>query len=155
VRAALLLVVFVACRSGPPPRRDSCIVSAQQASDIYGSAGRYFTPSARDIRELQATLSDFLSGQERTERIVERLARYSGVFVGIREGGHRLVRASYSCVQDEPCSERIESIDLDGGDCFFQVDFNLVTRRYTYLSINGHASAEAHRGAIWDERSKP
>jgi hypothetical protein len=145
VRAALLLIVFVACRSGPPPRTNGCIVSAQEASDIYGTAGR-FTPSDRDIRALQATLGDFLAGEEGTERIIQRLARYSGVFVGIMVNGHRLVLASYSCGhQHTPCSERIGTIDLDGGDCYFNVEFDLETREYKNLTINGIASSENRR----------
>jgi hypothetical protein len=145
VRAALLLIVFAACRSGPRPRADGCIVSAQQASDRYGAGGHYFTPSDRDIRALQATLSDFLSGEDGTERIVQRLARYRGVFVGAMVDGHRVVRASYDCAGNTPCSERLDTISFDGGDCLFEVEFDLETRRYQNLIISGIASAKDHR----------
>ncbi len=94
---------------------------------------------------MQATLADFLSGQEGTERIVQWLARYSGVFVGTIVNGHRQVWASYSCAQHTPCSERVGAIEFDGGDCYFQVDFDLETRRYKNLVINGIASAEDRR----------
>jgi hypothetical protein len=142
-----MLVALLACRSAPLPRGDGCIVSAQQASDFYRRHSRseetYFTPSRADVDALQATLEEFLTARRGTTHIVQNLAHYSGVFVGVIVDGRRRVRGSYSCEGGGgSCGKGSLGEWRDGGDCFFHVDFDPESRSYSHFYMNGVGLSE-------------
>jgi hypothetical protein len=103
----------------------------------------YWTPSEQDVIAIEDGLIPYL--EQNAERfyvrdipVWERLDDYNRQYIGILVDGRRIVYANYFCdsVVDW---EKEFVIVMDGGDCFFQFQYDLDTAEYFDLQVNGSA----------------
>lgn len=104
----------------------------------------YWTPAEEDVLALQSGLSSFL--EQNPDRfnsldkpVWERLDDYNAQYTGIILNGKRVIYANYLCD-----SAQLEWKDnfvfvADGGDCFFQFQYDVDNVEYFDLQVNGNA----------------
>jgi hypothetical protein len=135
------------------------IVPVARAAAFYsprGSVTAYFQPSQVEVAAFEADLPGFLRSKptrgslgpasstvsslvdsmadDYARDIAQSLELYQGQFVGVVQGGVRLVFGNFFA-DDSPISSPV-GVD-DGGECYFQVFYNPATRTFSDLSING------------------
>jgi hypothetical protein len=103
----------------------------------------YWTPSEQDVIAIENGLVAYL--EQNAERfyvrdipVWERLDDYNRQYVGVIIDNRRIVYANYFCdsVVDW---EKEFVIVMDGGDCFFQFQFDVDTAEFFELQVNGEA----------------
>lgn len=122
------------------------IVDAESAAEFAGwlHGDEILTgwePTADDIAALEAALPGFLkTAPQAKPDLWERLPTYKRQYAGFIDAtGHTFILvnafcdASFADWQSEPV------LVLDGGDCFFQVDYDPATGLFSRLMINGEA----------------
>jgi hypothetical protein len=99
-----------------------------------------WTPTEVDVRTLESGLVAHLKSVPPVEspRLYRKAARYKRQYVGICEGGTPILYAFYMCHAPPGWKDRAVSVH-DGGDCYFSVHFDITTRRYLYVIVNGQA----------------
>lgn len=108
-----------------------------------GESGGFWTPSENDILFLEENIVAYLS-QNATlfnyqEPVWERLGEYQRQFIGIHRDGSNIIYGNYFC-NNMGKNWRQEFVSvLDGGNCYFQVEYNLERRMFTRLSVNGES----------------
>jgi hypothetical protein len=103
----------------------------------------YWTPSEADVSEAERRLLAFLQsgvlkGSER-DKILKNLRTYKRQYVGLVIKGEKEVFINLFCVVDGPYWIRREVIVMDGGACFFRVQFSMKTKTFHSLQVNGYA----------------
>lgn len=135
----------------PPPAElspNGVIFTAEQSEEslpwLVPEAEGVWTPTAADVAALEADLIPYLHTAEnpwlRPEPpIWERVPDYKRQYLGILEDGEQVIYANFFC--DAYSGEWREELVLvsDGGDCFFQVKYNVATGEFYDLSVNGEA----------------
>ena len=111
-----------------------------QQSEVLGAGG--WTPKRSDAERASDGVPAFL--QTAAPKIASKFPAYYGQIFGVTEKGTKVLRLNFSCSKQAFDVEKpgwtqqvIEA--LDGGDCFFQVDFDPATSTYSRLRVNGHA----------------
>jgi hypothetical protein len=101
-------------------------------------------PSEADVITIQDGLVSYLeqnseSFYTRDIPIWERMDEYNRQYIGILVDGKRIVYANYFCdsAQKDWTEEFI--LVMDGGDCFFQFQYDVDTAEYFNLQVNGSA----------------
>ncbi len=128
---------------------EGVIFSAEEAASQrigrYGTEpdGGYWTPSRADVLDLEAGLADFLTENQFEfvrNPIADDLPGYRRQYVGFVLDGRWVIYASFFCewFDDPHWRTRFFQI-LDGGDCFFQLLYDVEARRYFDLMVNGEA----------------
>lgn len=110
---------------------------------------QWWTPSVANVTAMEAQLLPFLHTDERLsdgigwrrvrtleEAVPDFTRQYAGYYAS---NGDALLYASFFC--DMPLDEMTEQwmVVMDGGDCFFQVTYNVTTGTYERLTVNGEA----------------
>ncbi len=100
-------------------------------------------PQPADIEALEAALIPFLRQAEhpwlRPEPpIWERVPTYVRQYRGVLVDGERVIYAAFFCRALDGWQTEVIDI-LDGGDCYFQVGYNLDTNEFIYFSVNGES----------------
>lgn len=106
----------------------------------------YWTPAESDIIQMEEKLPLFLetNGHVGTPYgddppLWDRLPEYNRQYLGIEIDGKRLIVANYFCDtfgskwQEEPV------IVMDGGDCFFEIRYDIENADFMSILINGEA----------------
>jgi hypothetical protein len=103
----------------------------------------FWTPSLANIETLEADLPIFLqTAQDPWLRpdppIWERVPAYNRQYLGYND---HLIYANFFCTapNDNWQQEVTLVLVLDGGDCFFSVTYDLETRQFSNLRVNGEA----------------
>jgi hypothetical protein len=105
------------------------------------SAPRYWTPSAAQIDRLEQGLPTFLheNAPERSADLWQKVATYKRQYIGIALDDQQVIYVNAMCSMDDDRWQREPVMVMDGGDCFFNVTYDLGTSRFSDLSINGDA----------------
>lgn len=102
-----------------------------------------FVPDDATMAQLRARLPKFLEQNQdkfNADRapIVARLPGYTLQYRGELENGKRVISVNAMCAAPENWQTRWVMV-LDGGDCFFQVKYDLDAGTFFDLSVNGEA----------------
>jgi hypothetical protein len=112
------------------------------ASWLSQSEG-FWTPSTDDILELEMKIGEYLhenSGQfHRQPSIWERLDEYRRQYVGYEIGGKRIIHGNFFCSYEDVDWQRQFVMALDGGECYFQVDYDVESESFIRLRVHGEA----------------
>jgi hypothetical protein len=153
---ALLLAADAAAAAPTSKFRDEdrVIVTAEAAvkewSWMFRAHPAFWTPALADALALEQRLPDYLRRRVPSEYrragwkppsppLWERAPSYKRQYVGIRRKGRRVIYANFFCAGSEDSwRTRPVSVD-DGGDCYFQVEYDVDRRTFSELSINGDA----------------
>ncbi|HWQ14170.1 MAG TPA: hypothetical protein VNL77_15330 [Roseiflexaceae bacterium] len=120
---------------------EGVIVPEQDADAFDSRADGYWTPVETDVRALEAGLPGFLhsAAAERSPELWRRQAAYKRQYAGLIRAGRRLVYASFLCSTHGDDWRRQVVVVLDGGDCYFQLTYDVERGTYGDLVINGEA----------------
>lgn len=110
----------------------------------YREAGESWTPQPEQIAALEAALVPFLQNADDPwlkpdPPIWERLPDYERQYAGLVEEGQRIIYGNFFC-DGEIFEWQQEWIVVDdGGDCYFQIKYDVERDRLFDLSVNGAA----------------
>jgi hypothetical protein len=150
----LLLISLVSCSTPPLESltlevdQNWVIVTREQAegmgvaSWLVGS-GNFWTPSADDIFKLEEGLAEYLSQNSsyfyRQPPVWQRLDEYQRQFIGLERGGRQIIYGNFFCNNIGMDWRKILVIVDDGGDCYFQVEYDVESGLFIKLMVNGEA----------------
>jgi hypothetical protein len=104
----------------------------------------YWTPTEEDVLALENGLAAFL--QEDPDRFNsettpawERLDNYNRQYIGLILDQKRIVYANFFCDSFETDWRKDFIFVMDGGDCYFQVKYDVESAEFFDLQVNGNA----------------
>lgn len=104
----------------------------------------YWTPSEEDVIAIEGGLVHYLEQNAekfyvRDVPVWDRLDEYNRQYIGIIVDDRHIIYANYFC--DSASVDWTEEFVLvmDGGDCFFQFQYDVDTAEYFNLQVNGEA----------------
>lgn len=105
--------------------------------------GGYWTPSEEDVLKLEGQLAAFLSQNstafQRQPPVWEQLENYKRQYAGVTIQGRRVIYGNFFCSEDGMDWKEDWVFVLDGGDCYFQLQFDVESGTFSKLTVNGEA----------------
>jgi hypothetical protein len=135
------------------PAKSRAIIDAGTARQRWSKElpeGEFWTPTLADVKALERDLPGYLrqklrdEPQDRSSRGVESIPLwkkaplYLRQYVGTTRKGQRAIYGHFFC-DIEHDWRRYPVIIFDGGDCFFQLFYDVKTGRFDGLALNGVA----------------
>jgi hypothetical protein len=110
-----------------------CSRATPDSSKVTG----YWTPTNQHLQALEDALPDYVKQQHAT---LKDLASYRRVYVGMIYEGRRVVYVDFA-YQNERKDDWAENLrtGCDGGNRYFGVEFDVDTREFSNLLMNGEA----------------
>jgi hypothetical protein len=120
---------------------EGVIVPKGDAPGADPQAQGYWTPAEQDVLALEAGLAAFLrdAAPERSPDLWQKQPTYKRQYIGLLRDGKRLVYASFFCSTEGDGWRSQVLFVLDGGDCFFQLTYDVERDTYGDLMVNGDA----------------
>ena len=111
---------------------DSVPINVNNVEDLW-------TPTEDDVLQLEAGLSTYLQQNAEPEhkRIWQELADYKRQYVGIVQDGQDKIHTSFFC--DSINFDTTRMTIAGGGDCYFQVIYNVEEDLFSYLNVHGES----------------
>ncbi len=134
---AAAIFLIAACQSAAPTQ----IINSRPNGVILKDGA--WTPNAEMVTTLETRLPAYLAQQQtkfsaRQAPIVERLAQYKFQYWGEMENGKRVITINAFCAAfDDWKTQRV--FVLDGGDCFFNLQYDVDSGTFFDLQVNGEA----------------
>ncbi|OQY91662.1 MAG: hypothetical protein B6D41_09145 [Chloroflexi bacterium UTCFX4] len=134
---AAAIFLIAACQSAAPTQ----IINSRPNGVILKDGA--WAPNAEMVTTLETRLPAYLAQQQtkfsaRQAPIVERLAQYKFQYWGEMKNGKRVIAINAFCAEfDYWKTQRV--FVLDGGDCFFQLEYEIKSGIFSNLSVNGEA----------------
>ncbi len=117
------------------------IAPAFVAAFIGGGAEGYWTPQATEVARLESALGPYLrqAALARSPDLWQRLPEYTRQYVGLLDD--RRQRILVNAFRDDLGTDwRTTPVAvLDGGDCYFQVTYDVASGAFSDLTVNGEA----------------
>jgi hypothetical protein len=103
----------------------------------------FWTPSEDDILKLEGEIAGYLRQNSnqfyRQPPVWERLDEYQRQYIGLERGGRQIIYGNYFC-NSEGINWRQELVIVeDGGECYFQVEYDVESGLFIKLLVNGEA----------------
>ena len=122
-------------------------VARKQWPWLYRAGATPWTPAAADVEALEQRLPDHLRAALARQRparggkapLWERAKTYKRQYVGVRRDGRRIVFANFFCRAWKEDWRTEPIVVEDGGDCYFQVEYDVDKASFSNLQINGEA----------------
>ena len=156
----IFLAVVVACNAPPEGNgfteitqtatadQNWMIVTNEQAEEtgiaswLVESDG-FWAPSVDDIFKLEEGLAEYLSQNSsyfyRQPPVWERLDEYQRQYIGLERGGRQIIYGNFFCNNlGMDWRKKLVIVD-DGGDCYFQVEYDVDQGMFTMLMVNGES----------------
>lgn len=112
---------------------------------VFPNPNGYWTPSEADIQTLEANLETFLTDSadqfyQHLPPVDAWLPDYGRQYYGYERDGEQFIYGNFLC-DHELMADHPNDIVLveDGGDCFFQLHYNVATQEFFDLMVNGFA----------------
>ena len=153
---AMLLLVVTACGSaameGPTPQAP--VMVRVSLGRVYGyiataaafdSDAEHWTPTLQDVRVFEGGLTEYLRTTRPPEEpdLYRIVPDYKRQYEGLILDGRRVLSVFFRCPRDAEDDDSEWSkhpmMVSDGGKCYFDVRFDIVTREYSHLMFNGEA----------------
>ncbi len=142
----LLLISLGSCNNLPEKNQDWVIVTKKQseetgmASWLVNREG-FWTPSAEDILKLEEGLAAYLSQNSSyfflQPPVWESLEDYQRQYIGLERGGIQIIYGNFFCDSLGLDWQETFVVVEDGGDCYFQVEYNVESGFFIKLIVNG------------------
>jgi hypothetical protein len=125
---------------------EGVIVPAARAAEFVKSLTGYegkghWTPGREDVFKFEARIEAHLrkATDKRSPALWKKLSNYRRQYAGVEVEGRKLLYANFFCdTFNGEWKNRPVAVE-DGGDCFFQIKYDLHTGAFTDLQINGEA----------------
>ena len=153
IPAQLIALLLVACASSSDVQRFRTTlvpngfeimtgtereVVLTQCSRAAPEAKGFWSPTAADIRALERRLPSYLARQQGNRPSIG--TPYYRHYVGVTHDGRRSIYLSaFPVGTAEPDWRRHAQIVCDGGNVFWGVEYDPLTKQFTNLSVNGEA----------------
>lgn len=142
--AALLQDSYQKIKQG---KVEGAIVPRERAAEfvkaLTGSERKdYWTPAKEDVLKLEEKIEFHLrkAGDKRSPALWIKLAEYKRQYAGIVENGRRKIFANFFCNGAKITDWKTRPVAAeDGGDCFFQIKYDVDAGTFSDLYINGDA----------------
>lgn len=146
---SILMVLVVGCTPSPNPlwtiftdaQAEQMGIGSWVASDA--EFGGYWTPAEEDIQALEGKLDSFLRENaelfSRQPPVWEQLSDYQRQYAGVIINDKRVIYGNFFCTETGVDWREEWVFVLDGGDCFFQLQFDVETKIFIGLTVNGEA----------------
>jgi hypothetical protein len=151
--AIVLAVSSAAAAPAAGWSEDHAIFTAEAAQKAWGSLFRSgatpWTPDLADVLALEKRLPGYMRVEldrqarvrdfpiDKKNPLWERAKTYKRQYVGIRRQKRRIVYANFFC-DASGTNWRATPVDVDdGGDCYFQVEYDVDKKTFADLSLNG------------------
>lgn len=98
----------------------------------------FWTPNLESVQSFEAGLLSYLekSPPKMSPNLAQKSIKYKRQYIGFLEGEKKLIYGNFICIPLEGWTELFVEI-AGGGDCFFQIVFDVQTQTYSDLSVNG------------------
>ena len=105
---------------------------------------RDWVPTVEEVRTLEERIDTYLSQQQAAfdgskTPIGERLPAYKRQYWGVLENEKRVIFANFFCDTLHYDWTNQEVVVDDGGDCYFQIQYDVETGTFFDLYVNGSA----------------
>jgi len=112
------------------------------ASWLLESDG-FWTPSVDDIEKLEGEITEYLSQNPdefyRQPPVWQRFDEYQRQYIGLERGGRQIIYGNYFCNSGSVNWRQDLVVVEDGGDCFFQVEYDVESGLFIKLLVNGES----------------
>ena len=96
-------------------------------------------PTKEQVLEAEERIEQYLkeNPNKKSPDLWRKLSKYKRQYVGIVVDGHKRIYCNFYC-SDEPLSSKPYFV-ADGGDCYFQIEYDLKDKDCYNLIVNGEA----------------
>ena len=105
--------------------------------------GEYWTPTEEEILGLEGQLGTFLrqnsAAFNRQPPVWEQLENYKRQYAGLTIKGRQVIHGNFFCTDTGLDWTQEWVLVFDGGDCFFQLQFDMESGSFIDLMVNGEA----------------
>ncbi len=146
VLGIFLSIALGSCNNLTEENQDWVIVTKKQseetgmASWLVNRDG-FWTPSPDDILKLEETLVAYLSKKSsyfyQQPPVWERLDEYQRQYVGLERDGKQIIYGNFFCDSMSLDWQKTFVVVIDGGDCYFQVEYDVEGGLFIMLAVNG------------------
>ena len=106
-------------------------------------ATQFWTPPLGDILSLERQLPDYLRQKVEPRRgetpLWKKAPSYKRQYVGILKSGRRVIYANFFCRATSADWLHQLVMVKDGGDCYFRLEYDVTSGRFSELQVNGEA----------------
>ena len=97
-----------------------------------------WTPTSADVAAFEAGLEAYLTAHvpAYANGLPKKLHSYKRQWAGVTAGGKRKLYGNFFCREQPGWKESLIGVD-DGGDCYFQIFYDVDTKTYVDLMVNG------------------
>ena len=145
---SILATLFAGCDSANPlwaifteERAEQMGIGSWVGSDP--EFGGYWTPTEADIQSLEGKLDSFLRASAESfnhqSPVGEQLSDYKRQYVGVIINDKRVIYGNFFCTETGVDWREEWVFVMDGGDCFFQLEFDVENGTFIDLRVNGEA----------------
>jgi hypothetical protein len=127
-------------------KSEGVIVPRERAADFTtGLLGRdeneFWTPSRKDVLKFEEGIGAYLkkSAPRQSPNLWSKLPKYKRQYVGVVKNGRKLIYANFFCQSGNTDWKAHPVFVLDGGDCYFNVRYEVEAGAFSDLQINGEA----------------
>jgi hypothetical protein len=103
----------------------------------------YWTPTEEDVLLLEQKLPAFLQENSASFRrqppVWEELSSYKRQYAGVVLNEKKIIYGNFFCTNTGIDWKKDWVFVLDGGDCFFQLQFEIASGNFSGLMVNGDA----------------
>jgi len=131
-----------------PADQNWAIITENQAEEMglgawLAKSDGFWTPSEDDILILEEKIGEFLSQNSSLfnygEPVWERIGKYQRQYIGLQRDGSEIIYGNYFC-DNHGKNWRLEWVSvLDGGNCYFQVEYDVQQGDFILLMVNGES----------------
>ena len=115
--------------------------NTKELPGLYPPSASYWTPSESDVLVAEKGLIPFLekSKNPKAPEILKRIETYKRQYRGIVLRGHKQIFVRFLCetLSEDWMSDEV--VVVDGGSCFFNLQFSTETKTFSHLWVNGEA----------------
>lgn len=123
---------------------EGVIFPATYLEQSGSTVGATWTPTEDDIFQMEAGVADFLADSDNVMLTYsevpawERLSEYTRQYYGMTIEGSDVIHAEFFCDVIDGWQAGLIYV-MDGGDCFFRLDYDPSTNTFFNLQVNGPA----------------
>lgn len=112
------------------------------ASLLFENDG-YWTPSMDDVLMMEENIIDYLTQNPNEFHwqppIWEQLDEYNRQYIGLERGGKKIIFGNFFCESGKQDWKKDLIFAIDGGECYFQIEYDLENGFFTRLQVNGES----------------
>ena len=124
------------------------IIDEGNAEEMVTASGlvksdNFWTPSVEDVLKLEENVAEYLSQNSYAffyqPPVWERLDEYQRQYIGLERSGEKIIYGNFLCDNGDEGWRQEFVFAIDGGECYFQVEYDVKSGLFIKLLVNGEA----------------